>query len=80
MDGGGPSLNQFSKSKPQFVQQVRLVFDEDEQSFVSVVVLREQWGLLRVEADVVKFPLLSLFRREENREGDTCNFNTLHNY
>ena len=39
-----------------------------------------QWGLLRVEADVVKFPLLSLFCREENREGDTCNFNTLHNY
>ena len=39
-----------------------------------------QWGLLRVEADVVKFPLLSLLGREENREGDTCNFNTLHNY
>ena len=39
-----------------------------------------KWGLLRVETDVVKFPLLSLFCREENREGDTCNFNTLHNY
>ena len=44
MDGGGPSLNQFSKSKPQFVQQVRLVSDEDEQSFVSVIVLREQFS------------------------------------
>ena len=45
MDGGGPSLNQFSKSKPQFVQQVRLVSDdEDEQSFVSVNVLREQFS------------------------------------
>ena len=28
--------------------------------------------VLRVEADVVKFPLLSLFNREENREGDTA--------
>ena len=38
---------------------------------------------VRVEADVVNFPLLRLFRREgnrDNRDGDTCNSDTLHKY
>ena len=39
-----------------------------------------EWKGIRVEADVANFPLLSLFRREENRDGNTCNFNTLHSY
>ena len=34
----------------------------------------------KVEADVALCPLLSLFRREENRDGDTYVPNALHNY
>ena len=34
----------------------------------------------KVEADVAMCPLLSLFRREENRDGDTCEPYALHNY
>ena len=30
--------------------------------------------------DVANFPLLSLFRFFFPTDGDTCNFNTLHNY
>ena len=37
-----------------------------------------QWQELRVEAGVANFQLLCLFRREENRDGITCNFNALH--
>ena len=29
----------------------------------------DEWKGIRVEADVANFPLLSLFRREENRDG-----------
>ena len=34
----------------------------------------------KVEADVAMCPLLSLFRREENRDGDTYVPYALHNY
>ena len=34
----------------------------------------------KVEADVAMCPLLSLFRREENRDGDTYMPYALHNY
>ena len=34
----------------------------------------------KVEADVAMCPLLSLFRREENRDGDTCESYALHSY
>ena len=34
----------------------------------------------KVEADVAMCPLLSLFRREENRDGDTYVPFALHNY
>ena len=39
-----------------------------------------QWVEFSRRKDVAYFPLLSLFRREENRDGNTCNFNTLNNY
>ena len=32
----------------------------------------DEWKGIRVEADVANFPLLSLFRREENRDGNTA--------
>ena len=34
----------------------------------------------KVEADVAVCPLLSLFCREENRDGDTCNSDALNSY
>ena len=34
----------------------------------------------KIEADVAMCPLLSLFRREENRDGDTYVLCTLRNY
>ena len=39
-----------------------------------------KWEEFSSRKDVANFPLLSLFRREENRDGDTCNSDTLHNY
>ena len=54
--------------------QVRLTFDSTHDLCTA------KWKGIRVEANVANFPLLSLFRREENRDGNTCNFNTLHSY
>ena len=39
-----------------------------------------RWGEFSSRKNVATFRLLSLFRREEYRNGNTCNFNTLQNY
>ena len=39
-----------------------------------------KWQGVRVEVDAANFPLLSLFRRGENRDGGTCNSDALHSY
>ena len=44
--------------------------------FVWGILLLGKWQGNRVELDVANLPLFSLFRRVENRDGDTCNSDT----
>ena len=49
-------------------------------NFLAMNVLLSNEKGSKVEADVAMCPLLRLFRREENRDGDTYVPYALHNY
>ena len=64
---GPPRESRFGPQSKALLREERRLLESNEKSSVA--------GKMKSTS-----LLLSLSRREENREGDTCNFNTLHNY
>ena len=72
-----PNHNETLPRSPQLISS-DLARTEEEGRGYSASYLNEAGS--KVEAEVAMCPPFSLFRREENRDGDTCNITTLHNY
>ena len=70
------------RSQSEIIEGAILIFDRGLGDFCQndEPLFDGRGQRLRVEVDVAKLPLLSLFRREENQDCDTCNSDIQHKY